>query len=157
MNFAMRSRLLWPAKELPFSASAGSPEEARRNRYSYVRNRRTRSSPRSGLIQQSRGVTRWAHFDLTGLLQPLPWSRMGRRTARETEDRLGDWTGWLESRSLEESFRVDVPVASSFVVFARSEQIAYSLRLSGDSSQPSSSTIRLSEHLVSALLYSTLT
>ena len=36
MNFVLRSRFLWPAKEPPFSASAGSPDEARRNRYSYA-------------------------------------------------------------------------------------------------------------------------
>ena len=61
-----------------------------------------------------------------------------------------------ESRSLEESFPVVVPVASSFGAFALSEQSARSLRLSGDNNQPSFSAIRPSERFGWACLYSTL-
>src|SRR5215472_2278323 len=50
-----------------------------------------------------------------------------------------------ENRSLEESFPAAVPVASWFEAFALSEQSGHNLQLRGDSNQPSSSTIRLSE------------
>ena len=62
-----------------------------------------------------------------------------------------------ESRSLEESFPVVVPVASSFEAFAQSEQTLHSLQWSGDNNQPSFSAIRLSEHFGWAYTYSTLT
>src|SRR5262249_45605248 len=62
----------------------------------------------------------------------------------------------LETRSLEESSGVVVPVASSSAVCVRSGQIDCSLRLSGDHSRLSSSAIRLSERCVSTLLRSTL-
>src|SRR5215471_3932688 len=62
-----------------------------------------------------------------------------------------------ESRSLEESLRVVVPVASSSEAFALSEQSAHSLQLRGDSNQPSFSAIRLSERFVWAFFYFTLT
>ena len=61
-----------------------------------------------------------------------------------------------ESRSLEESLRVVVPVASSSEAFALSEQSAHSLRSRGDSNQPSFSAIRLSERFVWTLFYFTL-
>src|SRR5215470_9617885 len=61
-----------------------------------------------------------------------------------------------ESRSLEESFRVVVPVASSFEAFALSGQSAHSLRLRGDRNRPSFSTSRLSEQYRWAYSYCTL-
>ena len=62
----------------------------------------------------------------------------------------------VENQSLEESFRVFVPVASSFEVFSLSERSVHNLRWRDGSNQPSSSTIRLSEQFGWAYSYSTL-
>ena len=58
-----------------------------------------------------------------------------------------------ENRSLEESCRVDAPVASSFEACVRSGQIDCSLRWSGDKSRLSSLAIQLSERLVRSLVH----
>src|SRR5215813_4048124 len=145
MNVARGSCLLWPAKEPPFRAGARQ-EQARQIATSTLQGAvnkfRMWMVPNSE-VMRSGAIWLIAH----PLRYPLP-SGMG--LVRPPLDYAA------ENRSLEESLRVVVPVASSSAACVRSGQIDYSLRLSGGNSRLSSSAIRLSERFVWALFYFTL-